>query len=79
VRYEAVITALIGALLGMILGIVFAALVTQPLSDEGFTLAYPVGQLVILLVLAALCGVLAAILPARSAARLNVLEALAYE
>jgi putative ABC transport system permease protein len=36
-------------------------------------------QLVILLVLGGLAGVLAAILPARRAAKLNVLEALAYE
>jgi putative ABC transport system permease protein len=79
VRYEAVITALIGALLGMILGVVFAALVTQPLRDEGFTLGFPVGQLIGLLIMAAIVGVLAAIGPARRAAKLNVLEALAYE
>jgi putative ABC transport system permease protein len=79
VRYESVITALIGAILGMVLGIVFAALISQPLADEGFTLAYPIPTLVILLILAALAGVLAAIGPARRAARLNVLEALAYE
>jgi putative ABC transport system permease protein len=79
VRYESVITALIGAILGMVLGIVFAALIAQPLADEGFTLAYPIPILVILLILAALAGVLAAIGPARRASRLNVLEALAYE
>jgi putative ABC transport system permease protein len=79
VRYEAVITALIGAILGTILGVIFAALVSRPLADEGFELAYPVGTLVILLVLAALAGVLAAIWPARRAAKLDVLKALAYE
>jgi putative ABC transport system permease protein len=79
VRYESIITALIGAILGTILGIIFAALVSRPLADEGFELAYPVGTLVILLVLAALAGVLAAILPARRAANLDLLRAVAYE
>lgn len=79
IRYEAVITALIGAILGMALGIVFAALIAQPLKDEGFTLSYPIGSLVALLVFAAVIGVLAAILPARRASRLDVLESLQYE
>jgi len=78
-RYGAVITALIGGILGMALGIVFAALISQPLKDEGFTLSYPVGWLVVLLVLAGLAGVLAAILPARRASRLDVLRSLQYE
>jgi putative ABC transport system permease protein len=79
IRYESVITALIGAILGMVLGIIFAALIAQPLKDEGFTLSYPVGSLIVLLVLAALAGVIAAIPPARRASRLNVLESLQYE
>ncbi len=79
IRYEAVITALIGAILGIVLGLVFATLISQPLKDEGFTLSYPIGSLVVLLVLAGLAGVLAAIPPARRASRLNVLEALEYE
>jgi putative ABC transport system permease protein len=79
IRYEAVITALIGAILGMVLGIVFAALIAQPLKDEGFTLSYPVGSLIVLLILAALAGVLAAIFPARRASKLDVLESLQYE
>jgi putative ABC transport system permease protein len=79
IRYEAVITALIGAILGMVLGIVFAALIAQPLKDEGFTLSYPIGSLVVLLILAAFAGVLAAIAPARRASRLDVLESLQYE
>ena len=79
IRYEAVITALIGAILGMALGLVFAALIAQPLKDEGFTLSYPVGSLIGLLVFAALIGVLAAIAPARRASRLDVLDSLQYE
>ena len=79
IRYEAVITALIGGILGLILGLIFATLIAQPLKDEGFTLSYPVGSLIVLLVLAGLAGVLAAILPARRASRLDVLESLQYE
>jgi putative ABC transport system permease protein len=79
IRYEAVITALIGAILGSILGVIFAALVSRPLADEGFVLSIPVPTLILLLALAAIAGVLAAIGPARRAARLDVLQALAYE
>jgi putative ABC transport system permease protein len=79
IRYEAVITALIGAILGMVLGVIFAALISQPLKDEGFTLSYPIGSLIVLLIFAALLGVLAAIPPARRASRLDVLDSLQYE
>ena len=79
VRYEAVITALLGALLGTVLGTFFALIVSRPLADEGFNLSFPVGTLIILFILAAIAGVVAAILPARRASRLDVLEALAYE
>jgi putative ABC transport system permease protein len=79
VRYEAVITALIGAVLGVVLGAIFAVLVTIPLRDQGFTISIPVASLILLLVLAAIFGVLGAIGPARRASRLDVLEALAYE
>ena len=79
VRYEAAITALIGAILGSVLGVVFAALVSRPLADEGFVLSFPVLTLAVLLVLAALAGVVAAIGPARRASRIDVLKALAYE
>jgi len=79
IRYEAVITALIGAILGMILGVIFAALISQPLKDEGFTLSYPVGSLIVLLILAGFAGVLAAIPPAARASRLDVLDSLHYE
>ncbi len=79
VRYEAVITALIGAIIGLVLGVVFAALIAQPLKQEGFTLSYPIPTLIGILVVAAFIGVIAAIIPARSASRLNVLESLQYE
>ena len=80
VRIEAVIVAVLGAILGLVIGIVFAWALQRSLSSLGITeLSLPVGQLVILLILAALIGVGAAILPARRAAKLNVLEAISYE
>jgi putative ABC transport system permease protein len=79
VRYESAITALIGGVIGIAIGVIFATLIAQPLKGEGFTLSYPVGSLIGLLLLAAIFGVVAAILPARRAARLDVLESLQYE
>jgi putative ABC transport system permease protein len=77
IRYEAIITAQIGAVIGMALGIVLSVLVTRAI--DGFKLSIPIVTLITLLILAAVAGVLAAILPARRASRLNVLESLAYE
>ena len=77
IRYEAIITAMLGGILGALLGVVLALLVSQPLDD--FKLAIPVGSLIVLLILSAVAGVFAAVLPARRAAKLDVLEALAYE
>src|SRR5215210_6205873 len=77
VRYEAVITSLIGGVLGIVLGAVLALLFTQPLDD--FTLSIPVVTLILLLIAAGVAGVGAAVLPARRAAKLDVLDALAYE
>ena len=79
VRHESVITALIGATLGMAVGLGLAALVTTLLADEGLTFAVPAGSLVGFTAVAVVAGVLAAVLPARRAARTNVLAALAYE
>jgi putative ABC transport system permease protein len=78
IRYESVITALIGGVFGLVIGVVGAILVTTfTLSDSGYVQSIPVGTLFILLLVAALAGVIAAQLPARRAARLDVLGALA--
>ncbi len=79
VRLEAVITSLIGALLGLVLGVAFALAISRPLEEEGFKLTMPVGTLLLLAFGAAILGVLASLWPARRAARLDVLRALAYQ
>ncbi|HEY2005232.1 MAG TPA: FtsX-like permease family protein, partial [Solirubrobacteraceae bacterium] len=77
VRQESVITALIGSAVGIPLGIAFGALLSARISSIAFTI--PVGSLIIFVVAAWLVGLLAAIFPARRAARLQPLQALAYE
>jgi putative ABC transport system permease protein len=79
VRYESIITAVIGGVLGIVIGVIFAWILTQGLEDEGIRFSLPVATLVIFLILAVLAGVLAAVIPARRAARLNPLEALHHE
>jgi putative ABC transport system permease protein len=79
VRQESVITALIGAAVGLPLGMFLAGLVSNALADEGIGFSVPWGQLVAFTIVAIVAGVLAAIVPARRAAKLNVLRALQYE
>jgi putative ABC transport system permease protein len=77
IRYEAVITALIGGVLGCALGVLLAVLVSRVVDD--FHLTVQPLTILVLLVLSAVAGVIAAVLPARRASRLDVLQALAYE
>jgi putative ABC transport system permease protein len=79
IRQESIITALIGAAIGLPLGIFLAALVNRALSEFDVRFAIPWGQLIVLTIVAIVIGVLAAIMPARRAAKLNPLEAIAYE
>lgn len=79
VRLEAVITSLIGATLGLVLGVLFALAISRPLEEEGFSLTFPWVTLALLVAGAAAAGMLASLWPARRAARLDVLQALAYE
>jgi putative ABC transport system permease protein len=79
VRHESIVTALIGAALGIAIGIFLAALTSLALSDYGIVFAIPYGSLAAFLLVAILAGMLAAILPARRASRLNVLQALQHE
>ena len=77
IRYESVITALIGAALGIILGIVLAGLLTARVDFINF--AVPISQIIVFAIAAIIVGIVAAILPARRASKLNVLQALQYE
>jgi putative ABC transport system permease protein len=79
IRHESIVTALIGAALGLGIGIFLAGLTSLALSGYGVVFAIPYRSLAIFVVVAILAGVLAAILPARRASKLNVLEALQYE
>ena len=77
IRHESVITALIGGVLGIALGIVLGGLLIARVDFIVFSL--PVFSLIVFAIAAIFVGILAAIFPARRAARLNVLEALQYE
>jgi putative ABC transport system permease protein len=80
IRAESVITSVMGAVLGLAVGIFFGFALVRALSSQGIDrLVVPVGQLIAYVVLAALAGMLAAIWPARRAARLDVLAAISYE
>jgi putative ABC transport system permease protein len=79
IRYESVITALIGGVMGLVVGIVGALATSIALSGEGYVQAWPVGTLIVLLVLAGVAGVVAAALPARRAAKLDMLRAISGE
>jgi putative ABC transport system permease protein len=79
IRHESVVTSLIGGALGMVVGVFLALLVTHALSSEGIVFAVPWLTLLGFVIATVLVGILAAILPARRAAGLNVLEALQYE
>jgi putative ABC transport system permease protein len=78
VRWESVLIALFGTALGVVIGVAFGTSVLLALADEGLgAVVIPWGSLVVMALLAALCGVLAAVLPARRAAKLDVLGAIA--
>jgi putative ABC transport system permease protein len=79
IRHEGALTALVGASLGIAVGLALAAAVTAALSSQGVRFAIPAGSIGAYAIAAALAGVLAAALPARRAARLPVLGALAHE
>jgi putative ABC transport system permease protein len=79
IRHESTITALIGAGLGLPVGLFLAAMITKALADQGLQFAVPAGGLAAFVAAAFAAGLLAAVLPARRAARLDVLKALQYE
>jgi putative ABC transport system permease protein len=79
IRYESVITAIMGGVLGILVGVAFAYIVTTQLGAQGISFTLPVAQLLVCLAVAIVVGVLAAVLPARRAARTDILAAIHYE
>jgi putative ABC transport system permease protein len=80
IRWESVVIALQGTLIGIAVGVFFGWALVRGLRDQGLVaFTVPVTSLAVIVVLAALSGVLAALLPARRAARLNVLRAVVTE
>ena len=77
IRHESVITALIGAFVGIVLGLILAGLLIAKVDFLIFS--FPTTQVIVFTVAAIIVGILAAIFPARRAAKLNPLEALHYE
>jgi putative ABC transport system permease protein len=79
IRHESVITALIGAAMGLGLGLFLSVLVTTAAASDALPFTLPVAPLLAFTLLSVIAGIGAAIMPARRASRLNVLEALQYE
>jgi putative ABC transport system permease protein len=79
IRYESIVTSLMGAALGIAVGTFLGALIVHALSNDGLVFKFPVLTIIYFVIAAIVVGLLAAIVPARRAARLNVLEALQYE
>jgi putative ABC transport system permease protein len=76
VRWESVVISLIGAVAGAALGIGIGLAGARAMADFGVkTFVVPVEQVALYVVLAAVAGVLAAVGPARSAAKVDVLKA----
>lgn len=80
VRWESVIVSVFGAVLGVAVGAVFGwSLVTASAESGLEVLEFPTTRLVVYVVVAAIAGVVAAVLPARRAARLDILRAVTTE
>ena len=80
IRSEAVIIALFGAVIGMIIGTALGVAFAASLKQQGITeISIPYASLIGFLVLAAMLGLAAASWPARRAAKLDVLAAIAVE
>ena len=79
IRWEAIIIAVFGGVLGILVGTLLGFIAVQAMPDSFITdFGIPVGNFVVILIMCIVAGVLAAILPARRAARLNILDAIAH-
>ena len=78
IRHESIVTALVGAVLGVVTGLFLTVLVITDTRDVT-DLAIPARTIAAFVAVAVAAGIAAAVLPARRASRLNVLDAVAYE
>ena len=77
IRLESIVIAVFGALLGIAMGVAFGVGLMVALEDQGLTeIVVPWGSLALFVLAAAFVGVVAAVVPARRAARLDVLRAI---
>lgn len=80
IRSEAVILSVFGAIIGIIVGTGLGVSLADSLKQQGITdVVVPFSNLIVFLVLAAFLGLVAATWPARRAAKLNILDAIAVE
>jgi putative ABC transport system permease protein len=80
VRWESVLTSLYGAVVGVAVGLVLGYVIIVALRDQGLTrYVVPVTAIIVIVVAAFVVGVLAAVLPARRATRLDILDSIAAD
>ncbi|MCH9802705.1 FtsX-like permease family protein, partial [bacterium] len=77
VRWEAIIVGVFGALLGVVLGIIIGYAAVSAIPDSFISVvSIPWRWAVIFTIVGGVLGMFAAVLPARRAARMNVLDAI---
>lgn len=79
IRWESAIIAVFGTILGIVIGVVLAIAFVIAFNEETISPVLPWGQLAVILVGGLLAGIVAAVRPARRAARMDVLTAIATE
>jgi len=79
IRWEAVIIALFGGMLGVAMGVLFGFAAVAAIPGIDMELSVPILRLGVYLLVPGVFGILAAILPAYRASRLNILEAISHE
>ena len=80
VRWESLIVTLIGAVEGVLVGLALGFAVVSALRDDGIEVfSVPITRMTVIFVVAIVLGMVAAIIPARRATKVNVLEAIATQ
>ncbi len=80
VRWESVLTSVYGAVVGVVMGLVLGYVVIAALRDQGLTkYSVPIDTIAAIILIAFVVGVVAAVVPAWRATKLDILEAIATE